>query len=65
MAMTMDDEALRAREAYDLCDLAWGIIANAGGGDWSKENMQWRETALEWRARYLKLRGKNADVALR
>ena len=33
-------------------ELAWGIIANAGGGDWTKEPPQWREAAAKWRDRY-------------
>lgn len=36
----------------DLLELAWGIIANAHGGDWSKADPQWRVAAESWRAKY-------------
>lgn len=32
-----------------LLDFAWGIIANAGGGDWNNETCEWREAAVKWR----------------
>jgi hypothetical protein len=31
-------------------ELAWGIIANAGGGDWEKESKEWQDAAVKWRA---------------
>ena len=34
-------------------DLAWGVIANAGDGDWSKESPEWRGAAERWRDRYI------------
>jgi hypothetical protein len=36
-----------------LLDLAWGIIANAGDGDWDKESKEWVEAAEKWRDLYL------------
>ena len=30
-------------------DFAWTIIANAGGGDWSKEHPDWVKAAEKWR----------------
>lgn len=36
----------------DELEAAWGIIANAGGGDWRKESVDWREAAAKWRDRY-------------
>lgn len=35
-----------------LIELAWGIIANAGGGDWTKESQEWQEAAKKWRDDY-------------
>lgn len=32
---------------------AWGIIANAHGGDWSKASAEWREAAERWRDEYV------------
>jgi hypothetical protein len=39
----------------DLIDYAWSIIANAGGGDWSKETEEWRGAAEKWRDQYFEL----------
>ncbi len=36
----------------DLLELAWGIIANAGGGDWEKESKEWQDAAIKWRDNY-------------
>lgn len=40
-------DALRAE-----LEMAWTIIANAGGGDWKKESSEWQEAAAKWRDRY-------------
>ena len=37
-----------------LLKTAWGIIANAGGGDWKKETTDWQEAAVRWRDDYHK-----------
>ena len=34
-----------------LLEEAWGIIANAGGGDWKKEAPEWHAAAIRWRGR--------------
>ena len=31
---------------------AWSIIANAGGGDWTRETPEWQVAAAKWRDRY-------------
>lgn len=36
----------------DLLEWAWGIIANAGGGNWELESQGWREAAARWRDAY-------------
>jgi len=33
-------------------EAAWGIIANAGGGDWNNESAEWRDAASKWRDKY-------------
>ena len=40
----------------DLAETAWGIIANAYGGDWGKasEASGWKKAAERWRDRYHK-----------
>lgn len=44
--------------ATDLEEFAWGIIANAGGGDWSKESEDWQAAAAKFRDQYhQKLKG--------
>lgn len=30
-------------------ELAWGLIANAGEGDWDRERPEWKEAAIRWR----------------
>ncbi|KKL09693.1 hypothetical protein LCGC14_2563340, partial [marine sediment metagenome] len=36
----------------DLLMTAWGVIANAGGGDWDTQTSEWRGAAEHWRDRY-------------
>lgn len=40
--------------ANELLELAWGIIANAGGGNWEKETAEWQDAAVRWRDNYFK-----------
>lgn len=46
---TIADHHRGLRNDSDLLDLAWGVIANVGGGDWSKESDDWRGAAESWR----------------
>lgn len=41
----------------DELEMAWTIIANAGGGDWQKESAEWQEVAAKWRDRYHAAKG--------
>ena len=49
-------EAGRLRQALtaaaDALETAWGVIANAGGGDWTRETEIWQGAAARWRGRY-------------
>ena len=36
----------------ELLELAWGLIANAGEGDWPREHPQWQGAAARWRTHY-------------
>lgn len=36
-------------EPENALDLAWGIIANVSGGDWSQQSEEWRKAATRWR----------------
>lgn len=45
-------ELLRT-EYFETLDSAWGLIANAGGGNWDLQTEQWRQAARRWRDKYL------------
>lgn len=36
----------------ELLDAAWGVIANVSGGNWTKQDAEWRERAERWRDQY-------------
>ena len=40
------------RRLEDGMEIAWGIIANVGGGDWAKESSMWQKAAESWRDEY-------------
>ena len=42
----------RIAELLDSEESAWGIIANAYGGNWELANKEWREAAIRWRDKY-------------
>ena len=59
--VTTIGHAEQVREAYDshvkpelegIMD-AWGIIANAYGGNWDEASDEWRGAAERWRDTYL------------
>ncbi len=37
------------RRLRDMLELAWGLLANAGGGDWGREGPDWKAAAVRWR----------------
>lgn len=37
----------------ELLESAWGIIANANGGNWDLETKEWKEAAEKWRDKYI------------
>ena len=47
-------ESIKAEDKnlLDMLELAWGVIANAGGGDWETQTDDWQEAAVRWRDRY-------------
>ena len=46
----------------DLLELAWIVIANVGGGDWSRESAEWQSAAADWREDYFRaLRRKDTE----
>lgn len=42
-------------EAELLCELAWGLIANAYEGNWERAPREWRGAAERWRDRWHRL----------
>lgn len=40
-------------ELAEMLELAWGIIANAHGGDWLTASPEWKEAAGRWRDRFI------------
>lgn len=44
----------RVEELDELCETAWGLIANAYGGDWELANTDWQGAAIRWRDRWHK-----------
>lgn len=42
-------------------DLAWGLIANVSGGDWSKQSQEWQTAAAMWRDEYCKSCNRSAS----
>lgn len=51
-----------AVNSLDAIELAWGIIANAGGGNWGKETPEWQDAAVRWRDTYLPQMGAKLSV---
>ncbi|MFA5943214.1 MAG: hypothetical protein WC876_01970 [Candidatus Thermoplasmatota archaeon] len=49
----LDDELAAAHQSDDDLEAAWGLIANAGYGDWRKEGMEWSAAAERWRDRVM------------
>lgn len=46
----------KTNELEDHLELAWGIIANAYGGNWDlAENKEWKPAAERWRDNYNKI----------
>jgi hypothetical protein len=43
----MDDAPLPSH--LDGLELAWGLIANAGEGNWDRETPEWKAAAERWR----------------
>lgn len=53
-------DRLRASE-----ETAWGLISNAGGGDWENESDEWRGAACAWRDIYLAAARLNLNASAR
>ncbi len=51
LPVTKERDALASQVACLMTgmEMAWGVIANAGRGDWTLEHIEWREAAERWR----------------
>ncbi|MFZ4777774.1 MAG: hypothetical protein ACOYM3_20590 [Terrimicrobiaceae bacterium] len=43
-----------AAAQQQMLERAWGLIANAGGGNWKTQSRQWETTAEKWRDDWIK-----------
>ena len=41
-----------ATNTGDLLEMAWGLIANANGGNWDLATAEWKRAAERWRDGY-------------
>lgn len=57
-----DSEPVTGDEAADLLYVAWTIIANAGGGDWTTQTDEWVAAAVRWRDRFHALIGSAEEA---
>lgn len=46
VALRLKAEVERLRDGMEV---AWGVIANAGGGDWDTQGDVWKQAAARWR----------------
>ncbi len=54
-----EDGTLKTEPGFDLIEMAWGLIANAYGGNWQMASKEWEGAAARWRDayhRHLKIR---------
>ena len=48
----VNEAAKEFRCLIDQLEAAWGIIANAGGGNWKTQTKPWQKAANKWRNNY-------------
>jgi hypothetical protein len=53
-AVLLDSDSVEVRRLNEALDFAWGVIANASGGDWDKEPAEWKQAAERFRDDYYK-----------
>lgn len=47
-ALQVENDKLR-----EAVEIAWGVIANAGNGDWTTQSPDWQRAAIRWRDEHL------------
>jgi hypothetical protein len=55
----------KVKNYKELSEMAWGIIANAGEGDWDKESKDWKYCAENWREEYHKLLNEDKEKIIK
>jgi hypothetical protein len=58
---TLSRQIMTNAQLMDLLGIAWGIIANAGGGNWETQPQEWRIAAMRWREQYHKALSEFVD----
>jgi hypothetical protein len=55
-------DAVRTRlvEGDEAIEVAWGVIANASGGNWERESPEWQAAAARWRDRFVGPKARRA-----
>lgn len=46
----LEDAEKRIARMEECIELAWGIIASAGEGNWQRESKDWQDAAAKWRS---------------
>lgn len=59
--MSRIKQKIELKEVKNHLELAWVIIANAGGGDWERESPEWEEAAAKWRDKYYEIISENKE----
>lgn len=55
MAKLLDGTDFDDVDMLDLCESAWGIIANAHYGNWDEADPEWKAAAERWRDKWHRL----------
>jgi hypothetical protein len=50
----IEEQRVKSKNEDEVLNLAWGLIANAGGGNWSVETDEWQKAARRWQELYNK-----------
>lgn len=48
----IDELVIKRDQIYDLLEIAWGVIANASGGNWELQSGDWQSAAVRFRGMY-------------
>lgn len=40
----------RIKKMEGVIEMAWALIANVSGGDWTRQHLEWRKAVARWRS---------------